>query len=267
MDLLNAIRYPLYAVLFIFGSIVGSFLNVCIWRMPRNESIIKPASHCPNCKKPIRWRDNIPILSFIFLAGRCRHCGHKISLRYPLVELVTAALFVINFAYFGVSVKFFIYTALECVLIIGTFTDLMHFIIPDEITIGGLMAGLALSFIFPQLHNTASHSRAFLLSLSGAVIGAASIYAIGVFGEFIFKKEAMGGGDVKLMAMIGSVLGWKLVLLVFFIAPFFGAFIGIYLKFVKKIDIIPYGPHLSLATFVVIMWGDKILKLLFYGLQ
>lgn len=256
-------HFVLYIFLFIFGAIVGSFLNVCIWRMPRNESIIKPASHCPDCKKYIRWFDNIPVLSFIALGGKCRYCHKKISLRYPLVEFLTAALFVINFLYFGISAKFFVYTALECALIIGTFTDFMHFIIPDEITVGGLAAGLALSFIFPQLYNTASHSRAFLLSLSGAVVGAASIYAIGAIGEFIFKKEAMGGGDVKLMAMIGSVLGWKSALLIFFIAPFFGAFVGIYLKFVKKIDIIPYGPYLSLATVVAIFWGERVLKALF----
>jgi leader peptidase (prepilin peptidase)/N-methyltransferase len=180
-----------------------------------------------------------------------------------LVEFLTAWLFIINFLYFGASIKFLVYTLLECALIIGTFTDFMHFIIPDEITIGGLLAGLALSVIFPQLHNVSLHRVSFLLSLLGAGVGAASIYAIGVIGEWLFKKEAMGGGDVKLMAMIGSFVGWKYILLVFFIAPFFGAVVGVYLKFVKKTDIIPYGPYLSLATFVVILWGEKILRMLF----
>jgi leader peptidase (prepilin peptidase)/N-methyltransferase len=160
-----------------------------------------------------------------------------------------------------------VYTVLECALIVGTFTDFMHFIIPDEITIGGLIAGVAFSIVFPQLHNVSSHKVSFLLSLSGASAGAAAIYAIGIIGKWIFKKEAMGGGDVKLMAMIGSVVGWKYILLIFFIAPFFGAVVGLYLKFVKKMDIIPYGPYLSLATFVVIMWGENILRrLLCYGI-
>jgi leader peptidase (prepilin peptidase)/N-methyltransferase len=176
------------------------------------------------------------------------------------VEFLTAALFVVNFFYFGISVKFFAYTALECGLLVGTFTDLAHFIIPDEITVGGLAAGLVLSSAFPALFDTASHKTAFLLSLWGAAVGASFIYATGLLGEWLFKKEAMGGGDVKLMAMIGSFIGWKLVILVFFMAPFFGALVGLYIKFVKKKDIIPYGPYLSLATVVAILWGDKILR-------
>ena len=250
-------------IIFVIGAVIGSFLNVCIWRMPRNESIVKPASHCPQCKKPIRWTDNIPILSFIFLRGRCRHCRHRISFIYPLVELLSASLFVINFMYFGVSPRFFVYTALECALIIGTFTDFAHFIIPNRITVGGLAVGLVLSGVFPQLHNTSSNKEAFLLSLLGAAAGGLSIYVVGLIGGFIFKKEAMGVGDVKLMAMIGSVLGWKSAILIFFIAPFFGSIVGVYLKFVKKIEIIPYGPYLSLATVVTIFWGERILKILF----
>ncbi|PIR65631.1 MAG: hypothetical protein COU52_03120, partial [Candidatus Omnitrophica bacterium CG10_big_fil_rev_8_21_14_0_10_43_8] len=186
---------------------------------------------------------------------------------YPLVELLTAVLFIVNFIWFGTSPKFFIYTALECALVIGTFTDFAYYMIPDEITIGGLAAGLIVSAIYPELHNAPVFWKGFLFSLWGAAVGGSLIYAMGFIGELIFKKEAMGGGDVKLMAMIGSVIGWKLVILAFFIAPFFGAFIGIYLKFVKKIDIIPYGPYLSLATLIAIMWGDKILRgFLCYGI-
>lgn len=249
-----------YIIFFILGSAIGSFLNVCIWRMPRGESILRPASHCISCKKPIQWFDNIPILSFAMLAGRCRYCRVRISFRYPAVEFIAAILFVINFKHFGMAPKFFIYTALEYALLVGAFTDIMHYIIPDEITVGGAVAGLILSSVFPGLHNAPSHINAFLFSLLGAAVGAGSIYAIGVIGELIFKKEAMGGGDVKLMAMIGSVVGWKSALLVFFIAPFFGAAAGLYVKFVKKIDIIPYGPYLAFATFVVIMSGEKILR-------
>jgi len=252
----------IYVALFIFGAMIGSFLNVCIWRMPNEESIVKPASHCPNCKKPIQWFDNIPLLSFILLGAKCRHCKTRISIRYPLVELLAGLLFIVNYAYFGFTAKFFIYTALECALLVGTFTDFMHYIIPDEITVGGLVAGLILSFIFPQLHAVSIHWKGFLFSLWGAAVGGSLIYATGFLGELAFKKEAMGGGDVKLMAMIGSIIGWKFVVLVFFLAPFFGAAIGIYLKFVKKIDIIPYGPYLSLATVIAILYGDKIFRML-----
>jgi len=256
-----------YILLFIFGAMIGSFLNVCIWRMPNEESVVKPSSRCPYCKKPIQWFDNIPLLSFILLGARCRYCKAKISFRYPLVELLTALLFIANYLFLGFTPKFFIYSAFECALIVGTFTDFMHYIIPDEITLGGLAAGLIVSIVYPQLHNTPIFWKGFLYSLWGAAVGGSMIYATGFIGELIFKKEAMGGGDVKLMAMIGSVIGWKLVLLVFFLAPFFGAFIGIYLKFVKKIDIIPYGPYLSLATLIAIFWGEKILgRFLCYGI-
>lgn len=250
----------IYPILFIFGAIVGSFLNVCIYRMPREESVVKPASRCPSCKKPIQWFDNIPLISFALLGARCRCCKARISIRYFLVELLTGVLFAANFMYFGLSPEFFIYTALLCALLVGTFTDFSHYIIPDEITLGGLVIGLVLSFIYPQLHSVLIHWKGLLYSLWGAAVGASMIYATGFIGELIFKKEAMGGGDVKLMAMIGAVVGWKLVLLVFFVAPFFGAFVGIYLKFVKKIDIIPYGPYLSLATVIAIFYGDKILR-------
>ena len=253
----------MYIIIFIFGSVVGSFLNVCIWRMPREKSVLKPASHCPSCKKPIQWFDNIPLVSFILLGAKCRHCKASISVRYSLVEFLTGLLFIVNFMHFHLAPEFFIYTALECALIVGTFTDFSHYIIPDEITVGGLVVGLVISAVYPQLHNTPIFWKGFLYSLWGAAVGGSVIYATGFIGELIFKKEAMGGGDVKLMAMIGSVIGWKLVLLVFFLAPFFGAAIGIYLKFVKKIDIIPYGPYLSLATVIAIMWGEKILKMLF----
>ncbi|PJC46793.1 MAG: prepilin peptidase, partial [Candidatus Omnitrophica bacterium CG_4_9_14_0_2_um_filter_43_12] len=141
------------AIVFIFGAMVGSFLNVCIYRMPKGRSVIKPASHCPRCDRHIQWFDNIPILSFVMLGAKCRHCKKKISLRYPLVELLTAVLFIVNFIWFGTSPKFFIYTALECALVIGTFTDFAYYMIPDEITIGGLAAGLIVSAIYPELHN------------------------------------------------------------------------------------------------------------------
>lgn len=251
---------------FIFGSIVGSFLNVCIYRLPKGKSIVVPGSHCPNCGARIHWFDNIPILSYIILGGKARCCKARISLRYIVVEVLTALAFLVLFLFFGASAKFFAYIILICALIIATFVDFEIQEIPDEVSIGGLAAGLALSAIFPSILNEPSRIHGFLNSFLGAFAGAATIYAMGILGEFAFKKEAMGGGDVKLLAMIGSFIGWKMALLTFFIAPLFGSIVGIILKIRQGKDIIPYGPYLSLAAVIVMLWGDRILKLLFNGL-
>lgn len=251
---------------FIFGAIVGSFLNVCIHRMPKGESIVSPGSHCPNCKKPISWYDNVPLLSYIMLMGRCRSCKAPISPRYIIVELITAALAVVLFTVFGPSPKFAGYSLLSAGLIVATFVDLEIQEIPDEISLGGLAAGIIFAVIFPGMLSEASWNKALIGSLLGAVAGGGSIYLMGFFGEMVFKKEAMGGGDVKLMAMIGAFLGWKLALLTFFIAPLFGSVAGIILKIKNDQNVMPYGPYLSIAAVASIFWGDKILRMLFYGM-
>ena len=253
-------------IVFIFGSIVGSFLNVCIYRLPKGRSIIFPGSHCPNCAAKIHWYDNVPILSYLVLRGKARCCKAKISFRYFIVEVLTAAMFLILFIAFGISTKFFAYCVLISGLIIATFVDFEIQEIPDEISIGGLIVGLILSAAFPQILNEGTRWHSFINSFLGALAGGGTIYAMGLLGEFIFKKEAMGGGDVKLLAMIGSFLGWKLTLLTFFIAPAFGAVVGIILKIKEGRDIIPYGPYLSLAAIVSIFWGENILRFLFYGI-
>ena len=245
---------------------VGSFLNVCIHRMQKGESIIFPASHCPKCNKNIFWYDNIPLLSYILLAGKCRSCKGKISFKYPMVEALTAVLLTALFIKFAITPKFFAYSIMTCALIVSTFIDFEIQEIPDEISIGGIVVGILLALAFPSILDTAFRTRSVLGSIAGALAGGGSIYLLGVFGKFAFKKEAMGGGDVKLMAMIGSFLGWKLAILAFFIAPFFGAVPGIVLKFRDGREIIPYGPFLSLAAIVSIFFGNRILNLLFGGL-
>lgn len=253
------------SVLFIFGSLIGSFLNVCVYRMPRELSINKPKrSFCPHCEKQIVWHDNIPFLSYLALGGKCRFCKKPISFRYFLVEFITASTLVILYHFFGLSLLFFIYAFLSFALIVATFIDFDFQIIPDEITLGGLVIGVILSLIFPQLHNTFSRVYSLIQAGLGILVGGGSIYMIGRFGEIVFKKESMGGGDVKFLAMIGSILGWKLALLIFFLAPFFGAVVGIIAKLTKGAEVIPYGPYLSLATFLVILWGNDILSYLFY---
>lgn len=250
---------------FIFGSIIGSFLNVCIYRLPKGRSVIVPGSHCPACGARIHWYDNIPILSYVFLLGKARCCKARISLRYFIVEMLTAIAFLGLFMYFGPTPKFGACAVMVSGLIIATFVDFEIQEIPDEVSIGGLAAGLILSTAFPSILNETSRLGSFLNSFSGALIGGAMIYAMGVLGEFAFKKEAMGGGDVKLLAMIGSFLGWKLVVLTFFIAPLFGSVVGVVLKIKEKRDTIPYGPYLSLAAIVAMLWGDRILRILLGG--
>ncbi len=259
---------------FIFGSIVGSFLNVCICRMPQGESVVWPSSHCPNCKKRIPVYDNIPFLSYLLLRGKCRFCKQRISLRYPLVELLTAVIFVMLFVHCGLSYDLFFYIILASSLIIASFIDIQHRIIPDEISIGGLAAGFILSAVKGLSLKPAAWSYQPLFnSFLGIFIGGGIIYFSGVIFDLVYfrllkkppiqgETESMGGGDVKLLAMIGAFLGWQKALLVFFIAPFFGIVVGVTYLLTKKDHTIPYGPFLSLAALVLIFWADKIIQLI-----
>jgi len=251
---------------FMFGAIIGSFLNVCIHRLPKNESIVLPMSHCPNCKRNIFWYDNIPVLSYMVLRGRCRFCGSDITPRYLIVEVVSASLFLLLFIVFGLSAKFFAYAVFTCGLIVAAFVDFEIQEIPDQVSIGGIVVGLAAAVIFPSIFDTASRFASITNSFLGVVAGGGSIYAMGVLGKIAFKKEAMGGGDVKLMAMIGAFLGWKLVVFTFFVAPLFGSVVGIILRIKDGREIIPYGPFLSLAALIAVFFGNRILGMFFGGL-
>ncbi len=210
-----------FVLILIFGAIIGSFLNVCIYRIPRNESIVCPGSRCVSCKKPIPWYDNIPLLSYLMLRGRCRVCHEKISFRYFAVELIGALSFLILYINFSLNYIFWIYSLVTFSLIVVTFIDLEFQIIPDRISLVGIFAGIILSIIFPGLQNAFTWQRAFVNSVIGALTGGGLIYLTGVLGQLSFKKESMGGGDVKLMAMLGAFLGWKMAVLIFFLAPFF----------------------------------------------
>lgn len=260
---------------FVFGAIIGSFLNVCIHRLPKNESVVFPGSHCPNCHRAILWYDNVPFLSYLMLAGRCRFCESKISFRYLLVEFITAVLILLLYLTFGLSPKFFAYSVFTCGLIVATFVDFAIQEIPDQISIGGIVVGLAAAVIFPSIFDTVSRFGSGLNSFLGVIAGGASIFLLNLFGTVMFKdkvkslgiESAMGDGDVKLMAMMGAFLGWKLVLFTFFIAPVFGSIAGLILKIKDGRQIIPYGPYLSLAAIIAIFFGNRILNLLSYGLM
>ncbi len=247
-------------VIFVFamGLMLGSFLNVCIHRMPRDESLAFPGSHCPKCGKDIQWHDNIPVLSYLSLVGRCRYCKVRISVRYLIVELLTAMVITALFVKFGLSPKFFSYSIMTIGLITASFIDFEHGVIPDIVTMGGIVVGLVLALSFPSVMGEMSAKNSVLNSVMGALAGGISIFLIGVLGKLMFKKEAMGEGDIWLLAMIGSFLGFRMVLLTFFIAPFFGAIVGIIAKLKYKSETIPYGPYLSLAALVSIFFAEKI---------
>ena len=262
---------------FAFGACVGSFLNVCIYRIPRELSVIKPRSHCISCGKTIPWYLNIPIISYLFLRGKCRFCGAKFSPRYLVVEILTAFLFMMVWLkviypygpFWGMTplsdIRLVpVYWLIIGGLLLGTFVDFEYLIIPDRVTLGGIVAGLIISAILPSLHNTNSHLLSITYSVVGAALGWLVLWLIGFFGTIIFKKEAMGFGDVKLIGAIGAFLGWKAVLFTIAVSSFFGAIVGIILVLSRCKEMqskIPYGPYLSLAAVIWIFWGEKLLQI------
>ena len=253
------------AVFFIFGALIGSFLNVCIVRLPKEKSVIAPGSHCFKCGKPVQWYDNVPLVSYWILRGKCRACGAPFSVRYFFIELLTAGVFLGMYMYYGLTLLLLPYLLMLCGFIVATFTDFDERIIPDEVSVGGMVVGLIVSPFVPALHHTHIWWQALLYSGVGALVGGGSIYLMGMLGEWIFKKEAMGGGDVKLMAMVGAFMGWKMALLAFFIAPFFGAIVGIIEKIRTKDSTIAYGPYLVMGSLVSLFWGDRVINFIMNG--
>jgi len=241
-------------ILGLLGLIVGSFSNVCIYRIPRNESIIYPASHCPKCHSNISPKDNIPLLSYILLKGRCRNCKNKISLQYPVVELLSGLTYLIIYWIYGVSIQTLIYIIMSSALIVIAFIDLNQQIVPDVISLPGIVIGFILSFFVSYI--------SFVDSILGIAVGGGIIFVIGLAGSVIFKKEAMGGGDVKLAAMVGAFLGWKYIIVSLFLGFFLGALAGIFLilsKIKSREDVIPFGPFIILGSFITLLWGEKII--------
>lgn len=239
---------------FVLGLMIGSFLNVCIYRLPREESIVFPASHCPHCQKQVRPYDNIPLLSFVLLRGRCRSCRASISWRYPLIELLHALGYLFILRHFGLTLQAVVYALFFSSMVVVTFIDLSHMIVPDVITLPGMVLGLlAASTILPPGPVNA---------LVGLFLGGGLFYLIGILGEAVLKREAMGGGDIKLIAMIGAFLGWQGMLLTIFLGALSGSLAGIFLIMVRgrgRSEMIPFGPFLALGAMVALFWGSEIL--------
>ena len=246
---------------FVCGALVGSFLNVCIYRLPREQSIVHPRSRCPACSHPIVWYDNIPLVSFAALRGRCRRCKSPIHWRYPVVEALSGAATVAVLGCFGLGLQGASYLVFVWALLVVSFIDLEHQIIPDEISLGGLVMGLVLSPLVPQLHGTTHRLAAFGYAVVGALVGGGLLYVTGLLGSLVFRKEAMGGGDVKLLAMAGSLLGWKLVTLTFFVAPAIAIIPGLVVLWRKRSHVIPYGPFLSLALVLSLFVGQQLIQM------
>jgi leader peptidase (prepilin peptidase)/N-methyltransferase len=241
---------------FIFGSIVGSFLNVCIYRLPREKSIVTPRSSCPSCEKPIKFYDNIPIISYLLLKGKCRHCGEKISLRYPLVEFITAFLFFLLFRQFGISVELPAIMLFVSLLIVISFIDFDFQIIPDILSLGGIAVGFLLSLVRPHF--------GVLDAIYGILLGGGILFVIAYGYQFLRKREGMGGGDIKLLGMIGSFCGIKGVIFSLMSGSLIGTIVGIPLMFIKGKEqgtgyAIPFGPFLSLGALLFLVMGDRFI--------
>ncbi len=252
--------YFVYIEVFLLGLVVGSFLNVCIYRIPKGKSIVSPPSACPNCGNKIKPWHNIPVLSYMLLRGRCAYCGAGISPRYPLIELLNALLYVAALYRFGLHPASFLIMVLMSAFIVVTFIDLDHQIIPDGITLPGIVLGLILGPLVLRNPAIPWHTG-FINSLIGMVVGGGIFYIIAVV-----SRGGMGGGDIKLIAMIGAFLGWKAVLLTIFVGSLLGAVVGIGLmvfKGMKRKTPIPFGPFLVAGAMVAIFCGPAFLN--WYG--
>lgn len=257
----------IWVTLFILGLCFGSFFNVVIYRLPAGESILNPPSHCPSCQKPIRWYDNLPLLSYLILKGKCRDCGSKISWRYPLIEILTGFIFLASYylAFQSVNLSFFLNLFFLSVLLVVAFIDFDTFIIPDRVilpaiflSLGLLIFNLALSSvkILPLLPGPV------FSSLVGAVVAFLFFYFLAFISPLMFGKEGMGGGDLKLAFFLGLYLGYY-VFVALFIAFFLGSLFGlslIYFRGKEKKEEIPFGPFLSLGGATTLFFGSAIVK-------
>ncbi len=270
---------------FLSGLILGSFVNVCIWRIPKRKSIIYPFSACPKCGKYLSWYDNLPISSYLLLKGRCRHCKEKISWQYPLVELLTGLVFLLLYLRFSFSINLLFALVLSIFLLIASGIDYFHWLIPNKLTYTLILSGILSSFFNPFLnslyfvfnftYSTLAFTR-FLYSLSSSFLAGGFLYIIGLLGEKIFRKEALGGGDVKLLAGIGAFLGIFNTFWIVVLASIIGTIGGLIKIFSRKLKpaspelqpaptrrrgeqgeedtLIPFAPYLSIATFITLLF-------------
>jgi leader peptidase (prepilin peptidase)/N-methyltransferase len=235
-----------------FGLVVGSFLNVCIYRLPLKQSIVWPASRCTACERPLDWYENIPVVAWLALGGRCRTCQTSISAMYPIIELITSALFVGAYLLYGVTPLVFVRIAFGCAMIVLFVIDLQHRILPNVITVTGVPIGLALSLFLPP---------GWKESLIGLLLGGGVLYVIGEAYYRLRGIDGLGMGDVKMLAMIGAFLGWRLTLVTLIFASFTGSLVGVGMLVSGRGGMkaaLPFGTFLAVGALVAAVAGDQI---------
>lgn len=246
----------MYIIICLYGLIVGSFLNVCIYRIPREESIAFPSSHCPKCNTSLKWYDNIPVLSFIAYKGKCRYCGDQISPQYPIIEMLNALIYIIIFIKFGFTIDFIFYAIISSILIVVTVIDLQNMIIPDILIILILATTVIYKITSYLLYKTSPD----ILNSLGALALSSGIFLLII----LISKGGMGGGDVTLIGSLGFILGVKNILLTIFLSFIFGAIISVLLLLFKikgRKDPIPFGPFIVLGFFITLIAGDYLIDL------
>lgn len=246
---------PTVAVLLgLLGLIIGSFLNVCIYRLPRRQSVNWPGSRCTTCDRALSWYENIPVVSWLVLRGRCRTCGERISAMYPLVELVTGALFVAGYVIYGWTPLLAVRLAFACAMVVLFVIDLQHHLLPNVITVPGIVIGFALSLVLPP---------GWKASLIGLIAGGGVLFAIAEAWYRLRGIEAMGMGDVKMLSMIGAFLGWKLMLVTLVLSSFAGSVIGIGVIALGRggmKSVLPFGTFLAVGALTAAVVGDPLLE-------
>lgn len=251
-----------FVFIFLAGLCVGSFLNVVIYRLPLGRSLVFPGSACPSCNVKIAWFDNIPLLSFLFLRGRCRFCKARISWQYPAVELLTGFLLLAVFVVFGPTRQTLVRIAFLAALVALSVIDIKSYTLPDKITLPGIFFGiLAVPILFAPDWSIGGLAGAYREAFVGSAVGGWLLFLVGVVGDWVFRKESMGGGDIKLAGMIGAFLGWKLVILSFLLASALGALGGILTMLIRgwrKGTVIPFGPYLALGAGIAVFFGEEI---------
>jgi leader peptidase (prepilin peptidase) / N-methyltransferase len=240
-------------VLALAGLCVGSFLNVCIHRLPLKQSVVHPGSRCPDCGYALRWYDNVPVLSYAVLRGRCRSCTRPISLQYPIVEIVTAVIFVLHWYSFGPTVLLPLRLVFACALVVLFLIDLEHQILPDVITLPGIVTGVVCSLFLPP---------GPVMSIVGVLVGGGLLWAIAEAWFRLRKVDAMGFGDVKMLAMVGGWLGVKMVLVTFVLSSMLGGLVGAVLIGSRRADMatrVPFGTMLAVGALVASLYGEDLL--------
>lgn len=250
-------------IIFIFGLVFGSFYNVVGYRLPNNMSLIYPNSHCPKCNHELKFYELVPVLSYIFLGGKCKKCKDKISIKYPIFELLTGILFLLSYIVFGLNIKFFIAITFISVLIVITISDIESYIIPDGVLITGVILIIIELIIKMRLENLNVLNGLIYPVLNG-IASFTLLYLFKLFGDKVFKKESLGGGDIKLLFVIGLVLGFDMSIVTVFLASFIALPLSIVSLIKNDNNIIPFGPYLSLASVIILLLELSIDKILMF---